>query len=80
MSSLLGRLMTLYAIYRLSGPGVTVILLAGIGWMVEGYLGWFALILYIALLIAIAFIAMHAVIELINRNSKFLGRKSLDSD
>ncbi|MBE1162798.1 hypothetical protein [Dyella acidiphila] len=80
MSSLFGRLMTLWALYRLSGPGIAVILLAGIGWIVEGYLGWLALILYIALLIALAFIAMHAVIELINRNSKFFGRKLLDSD
>jgi hypothetical protein len=80
MDSLIGRLITLWALYRLSGPGVAVILLAGIGWIVEGYLGWFALVLYIVLLVALAFIAMHVVIELINRNSRFFGRKPLDSD
>lgn len=80
MSSLFGRLMTLWALYRLSGPGVAVILLAGIGWIVEGYLGWFALVLYIALLIALAFVAMHVVIELINKNSKFFGNKPIDLD
>ncbi|GGA16463.1 hypothetical protein [Dyella nitratireducens] len=80
MDSLFGRLMTLWALYRLSGPGVMVILLAGIGWVVEGYLGWFALALYIALLIALAFAVMHALIHLINKNSKFLGNKPLDSD
>lgn len=80
MGSLFGRLMTLYSLYRLSGPGLVVILLVGLGWIVEGYLGWFALVLYVALLIALAFIAMHVLIGLINRNSKFFGRKPLNSD
>jgi hypothetical protein len=80
MDSLIGRLVTLWALYRLSGPGVAVILLAGIGWIVEGYLGWFALVLYIASLITLAFAVMHALIGLIDRNSKFFGRKPLDYD
>ncbi|MFK2890323.1 hypothetical protein ISS98_04230 [Dyella flagellata] len=80
MSSLFGRLMTLWALYRLSGPGVVLILLALIGWYIEGTFGWISLGLYIALVITLAFIAMHVLIELINRNSKFFGRKPLDSD
>jgi hypothetical protein len=80
MSSLFGRLMTLWALYRLSGPGVMVILLAGIGWVVEGELGWFALALYIALLVVLAFVVMHALIHLINKHSKFFGNKPLDYD
>jgi hypothetical protein len=80
MDSLFGRLMRLWALYRLTGSGVAVVLLAGLGWIVEGYLGWFALVLYIALLIALAFVAMHVVIELINKNSKFFGNKPIDLD
>lgn len=80
MSSLFGRLMTLWALYRLSGPGVMVILLAGIGWVVEGELGWFALAVYIALLVVLALVVMHTLIYLINKHSKFFGNKPLDYD
>jgi len=80
MDSLFGRLMSLWALYRLSGPGVMVILLAGIGWVVEGYLGWFALVLYLVLLVVLAFVVMHALIHLINKHSKFFGSKPLDYD
>lgn len=72
MGSLVGKLLTLYALYNLTGPGLIVIFVSLGGFYIGASWGWFALLVYVGVLLFIAHFIILQLAKMIRKN-KFFG-------